>query len=243
MKRLMAGLVLLALCAPLMAQKKTIPLKVEGDTQIIVKSLPFRVVAAPGAHVYVWSHPSTVISTKDRNVLTVTKAPKGVFRVSVSSVTIDFDKKDVIEDQGTIEVIVGDGPVPPTPDPEPIPPQPDPDPAPIPEVGFRVLIVEDIKQRIKLPPEQLDILFNKKVREYLNTKCVADKDGKTRAWRIWPQDVDASSESKTWQDAMKRKRTTTPWIIVSDGKKGYEGPLPKDVDATLELLKKYGEGK
>ena len=137
-------------------------------------------------------------------------------------------------------------------------------------------MVEDTKNRIKLPKEQLAILFDKKVRDYLQSKCVTEPDNKTKGWRIWDKDVDATNDLKVWQEAMKRPRElkikdaaldrfevyspsgvllatfsrreeavafsqrSNPWIIISDGKKGYEGPLPKDVDATLELLKKYG---
>lgn len=237
-RRFASLFLVLALCAPVLAQKKAIPLKVEGDTQIVVKSLPFKVVANPGSDVYVWSFPDNVTASETEDgVLTVTKAPKGTFVVRVVGMKVDFDTKRVTKDRGQVEVVIGA----PSPDPAPDPtPDPTPDPAPIPEAGFRVLIIEDIKQRVKLPAVQLEILFDKKIRDYLESKCVADSDGKTKAWRIWPDSVDATRQSKSWQDAMKRKRDSLPWIIISDGKKGYEGPLPKDVDATLDLLKKYG---
>lgn len=32
-----------------------------------------------------------------------------------------------------------------------------------------------------------------------------------------------------------------PWIIISTGSKGYEGPLPKTIDETLALLREFGE--
>jgi hypothetical protein len=78
------------------------------------------------------------------------------------------------------------------------------------------------------------------VRDYLRGKCVVGADGKTSEFRIWDKDVDAAADAKHWQDALKRPRASTPWLIVSDGKSGYEGPLPANVDETLALLKKFG---
>lgn len=162
---------------------------------------------------------------------------------SVTMTAINFDTKKVTRARFTFVVLPSIPPKPPEPEPkppEPKPPEPQPSPAPIPAEGFRVLIVEDVKARQKLPPTQLMVLFDKKVRTYLDAKCVMGSDRKTREWRIWDQGVDASSESKLWQDVMKRHRKSLPWIVISDGKRGYEGPLPEDVDQTLALLKKYG---
>lgn len=239
-KALLACLLSVMLCGTALAQKKSVPLVVEGDTQILVKTLPFKVVAAKGSDIYVWSFPDNVTASEtDDGILTVTKAPNGTFTIRVIGMKVDFDTKKVTKDRGVIEVVVGNPT--PGPDPDPSPdPDPKPDPAPIPEAGFRVLIVESLKQRIKLPPQQLAILFDKKVRDYLNSKCVVEPDNKTKAWRIWDTEVDATNDLKLWQTAMTRKRTATPWIVISDGKKGFEGPLPDSVDATLELLKKFG---
>lgn len=78
------------------------------------------------------------------------------------------------------------------------------------------------------------------VRKALNDACVMGADGKTKEWRIWDTAiVDISAESKIWQDAIKRPFTALPWIIISNGKTGYEGPLPGTIDQTLELIKKW----
>lgn len=149
----------------------------------------------------------------------------------------------------TCVVVVGDPtpPVPPGPapgpGPSPVPPGPAPSPAPIPAAGFRCLIVYESAELGKMPDAQKNVLYAKSVRDYLNSKCVMGADGKTKEWRIWDKDTDASAESQIWQDALKRPRSQVPWIIVSDGKTGYEGPLPASVDETLALLKKYAEGK
>lgn len=116
---------------------------------------------------------------------------------------------------------------------------PTPDPiGPIIGKGLRVLIVEETAQRSKLPPEQVAELTSADVRDYLNAKCANEASG-AKAWRIFDKDTDTSNEAKFWKDAMARNRDGLPWLIISNGRKGYEGALPKDCDSLLELLKKY----
>jgi hypothetical protein len=43
-----------------------------------------------------------------------------------------------------------------------------------------------------------------------------------------------------WEKAMARPRTTVPWLIISNGVTGYEGPLPANKAAMMELLGKHG---
>lgn len=137
------------------------------------------------------------------------------------------------EEIDRVQVIAGD--VTPTPDPKPDDP---PTPAPLPGEGFRVLIVRETKDLSGLPASQVAIFSSTDVRNYLNQKTVLE--GNQRAYRIWDQDTDTSKESQHWQDAMKRPRASVPWLLVSNGKDGYEGPLPKTVAEMMTLLKKFG---
>ncbi len=105
---------------------------------------------------------------------------------------------------------------------------------------MRVLIVYESADLNKLPKEQLDTLYAAKVRGYLDTHCAKGPDGKTPEWRIWDQNVPTGAEAKVWQDAMARKRDKVPWLIVSNGKEGFEGPLPPNTDAMLRTLQTYG---
>ncbi len=115
-------------------------------------------------------------------------------------------------------------PVPPTPPVPPVPPEPPVPPAPIPEPGLRVLIVEDSARRDNLTAGQQEIILGKAVRDYLSTACVLEPDGKTRGFRIWDRDVTGTEHDlKCWADAMKRPRQSVPWLIVSNGKTGYDG--------------------
>lgn len=137
-------------------------------------------------------------------------------------------------DEARVQVVLGiPDPTPPEPAPGPVPPSPTPDNvAPIPAPGFRVLIVYESK--LGVPPVAID----SSIRNYLNAKCV--KEEGTAEFRIWDKETDVTYAPKLWQDAMKRPRVTVPWIVISNGTKGYEGPLPLNVESTLRLLKEYG---
>lgn len=161
-----------------------------------------------------------------KTLILVTDSP-GVY--SVNCVIWDSRKIEMVR-------VIVSGPQPP-PGPGP---GPTPSPAPIPVDGFRVLIVYESSELSKMPAAQQSILYSKPVRDYLNAKCVMGPDGKTKEWRIYDKDVATDAESKTWQDAMKRPRQSIPWLIVSDGKTGYEGPLPGSVDEAMAILKKWG---
>jgi hypothetical protein len=155
--------------------------------------------------------------------------------------------KDPPEEVERLQIAVGE--------PKPDPPKPDPPgpaPQPMPSEGFRVLIVRETKDLSSLPASQVAIFSSTEVRQYLNQKTLLE--GNQRAYRIWDQNTDISRESETWKIAMDgvingnkthniSKATSLPWILLTNGKEGYEGPLPNDVDKMMELLRKYGEGK
>lgn len=129
------------------------------------------------------------------------------------------------------------GPVePPPPNP---PPGPNPTPAPIPLSGLRVLILEETGDRQKLPPSQAAILTSTEVRSLLNTKCAKGRDGSPE-FRLFDADADLSLQEKHWQDAAKLKRDSLPWLVISDGKQGYQGPLPPTIPDMLALIAKFG---
>lgn len=147
-------------------------------------------------------------------------------------------------------VLIGPQPVPPVP-PGPNPPGPNPpgpDPPPIPGEGFRVLILLESADRSKLTPAQLNAIDGGATIDYLNKHCV--KEGGTRnwpEWRVWDVNIDASKASSLWQSALTQGLTgimkhsgqlpVYPWVVVSNGKAGYNGPMPADF---LKLLKTYG---
>lgn len=141
-----------------------------------------------------------------------------------------------------VKVRSGKGPLPPPPGPEPDP-KPDPKPpgpSPLPTDAFRAIIIEETEARTKLPEKQIQILFDKRIRDYLDAKCTPRPDGKGKSWLITDQHTDVSAYGPAMAAAMARPRTSLPWIVIGGTKGGYEGPLPGTVDETLSLLKKWG---
>jgi hypothetical protein len=116
------------------------------------------------------------------------------------------------------------------------PPEPDVKP-PIPGDGLRVLIVYETGD---LANSETDaILRGGKVRGYLSVNCAKGPNGVTPEARIYDKVIDQTNMPQIWKDAMARPRKQVPWIIISNGKTGYEGPLPKNVDETIGLIDKY----
>lgn len=222
-------------------------LSIAGDSAVPSGQLvTLKAVGVPEDGSVVWRvHPRSISQAKTTNyeptLLEFTALP-GTYEVTLTSYRLDGKKLVVQEVFKT--VVLGSpqpGPTPPGPTPPgPTPPGPTPTPdvVPIVEPGFRVLIVYDEAKKKDMPVEQFSILGSQEVADYLNAKTV---DGPaTKEWRVYPSTQDVSRESKIWQEAMKRPRTSLPWIIISDGSKGYEGPLPKNIQETLTLLRKYG---
>jgi hypothetical protein len=92
-----------------------------------------------------------------------------------------------------------------------------------------------------LPAGQQNVLFGRDFRDFLDAKCVAEPGG-TKGYRIYDKDVKTDNESAVWQTAMKRPRSAVPWLVVSNGKAGFEGPLPATVADTIALCSKYATG-
>lgn len=161
----------------------------------------------------------------------------GEYLVTATAGKVDKDGNLLLED-AEFTITIGDAPpVPPGPTPVPPGPTPGPDDAPIKAPGFRVLIVYETSK--SLPAKQMLIIESTAMRTLLKKTCVTDKDNPNGAWKMWDPDVDTGNVPKDWADAMKRPRKSVPWVIVSNGTTGYEGPLPDDVDAMTALLAKY----
>ena len=212
------------------------------EDRTVVRALPFKVFAPPGAADYRWTVPAGVAFTDTGDTIEITAAPKGELKISARMLLIDFEKKATNFKLDSIIFNVGDiappEPVTPKPDPKPVVPDPPKPAPPIAIPGFRVLFVVESSDLSKLPPEQVPIFTATPILSYLKSHCI-QIDGFPE-YRIWDQDTPTANVSKTWRDAMALPRSSLPWIIISNGDTGYSGPLPANVADTLNLLKKYG---
>lgn len=110
--------------------------------------------------------------------------------------------------------------------------------APIADAGFRILIVEESSQRRDLPASQAAIFSSAELSDYAKAKCVS-VDG-VPEFRIYDPDVVLTNESDVWRKALAIERKSLPWLIVSDGRRGFSGPLPLTLDETMAIVKRYG---
>jgi hypothetical protein len=247
MKRLLLTmLAALALTSSLLAA-----FDVEGPKEFKRDTIAsYKPTGLPDKAAVIWDADEDKLSLKEVAGQLLVAGPPGEYKLRARMVVLDKDGKTNIETvRLTFKILGVPDPLPPPgpkPPPGPTPdPTPTPDPAPIPTAGFRVLMIYESADLSTLPAKQLNVLYDKGIRDYLNSKCVKGDDGKTPAWRIWDKDVDASKDDKVWGEAMtKAKGVTgfkTPWLVVSNGKTGFSGPLPADTTSALTLLKKYGD--
>ena len=127
----------------------------------------------------------------------------------------------------------GPGPGPePEPEPEPTPPEP----APIPAKGLHVLVVyESMEGKPSGEATQWYALNSQDVLSYLNEHASGN-------WHVWDKDVPTKDMPELWQNALKRakeKQNKLPWVIVSNGETGWEGPLPMTKQEIKDLLQRY----
>jgi hypothetical protein len=128
---------------------------------------------------------------------------------------------------------VNQGPQPP---PEPPGPGPGPTPGPSPTVDKRVLFIYERQDLAKMSETQRAVLYSTDLHAYIDGKAGKDR------WRVWDKDTTGiEADAKEWVDLWKRPRASLPWIIIGNGKAGYEGPLPATQTEALTLLRKYLE--
>ena len=114
-----------------------------------------------------------------------------------------------------------------------------PPPPPVPG-PLSVLVVYEQEDLDNYPPGQPAILTSKPVRDYLAAKCA--KENGVPTFRFLDKDADISNLMpglKAWFEQAKSRKL--PTIILSNGRDVFQGDLPVDPAAMLELLKKYGD--
>lgn len=182
---------------------------------------------------YLWDFSSEEVEKEEVGGTVYVWAPPGKYRVTLTA--INFDKKSV-ERASFSFTVTGKKP-----DVDPVDPVDPPPPSGLVK-NPRVLIVEESAERTKLPAETIAVILGRPFRDFLNSVAPLDPDGKTKTWRIWDKDVDASNPAVAeYKKLLDRKRTALPWIVIADGKTGavgFEGPLPKDTASAIALVKK-----
>lgn len=104
--------------------------------------------------------------------------------------------------------------------------------APFPADCLSVLIVEETDARKDLPQSQLDAIMSTEWRQY-----VYSVGGE---YRTLDRHTDVSRDAEKWQAAMAVQRDGVPWVVISNGKDGYSGPLPATTAELTQLIRKYG---
>lgn len=163
-----------------------------------------------------------------------------VKRVAQGQVELLKVPKGLVERRVLSDAVPAPPPKPVDPDVKPVDPPKPLDASPWANApGLRVMISfqdRDLADAKKVTPQQLSILTGARVRDYLNAKCA--KVGNDPQYFIWDHEEDVSAMPKAWQDAHARAKGRL-WVVVGNGTKWEERPLPANVDAMLGLLKKY----
>ncbi len=163
--------------------------------------------------------------------------------ITVSGLLTTADGKYVPKSNRTFKAttllrgIVATPPVPPGPGPGPQPPPVPADEAPIKEPGFRVLITYE--SQLPTPRWLNDADF----RALLNQLCVGGPNG-VKEWRIVDKDSPTVANAGVWPAALARtKGKPVPWLMISTGKIGFEGPLPENKTEAMAKIRQYAEAK
>jgi hypothetical protein len=225
-----------AVCAILLSLALPAPAQIKGNLN--PKDRGFAVLTVEGkAENVTWRiAPQPVQRETEAGKLRFSGMPAVEYRVTAQVINVDWKAQKLTVNEYEESVWFGDkvpGPGP-APGPGPTPtPTPTPDaPPPIAGPGFKVLIVLEKTLQHELTSQQTVIVFGEATRQY-----VKSKDGELA---VLDKDNDAGSLPKAWQDAMKRPRKSLPWVLISNGVTGYEGPLPGHEEEWKLLLKKYG---
>lgn len=218
----------------------TLPATVEGEVGAFI-SVPSEtegtvvqwVVIDPGINLF----PSTLL--KDTKTAVVTSPRKGRYRLlaytaiegvpsepAITTVVVGGAEPDDGDDEEDTDPDDEDED-----DDEEDDQTPD-DKAPFPADGLHVLIVYESTKMNGLTAEQRAIIAGADIRGALN----AAAPGK---YRIYDQDADLQFVEQVWKDAMAVPRQSVPWLVISNGKAGYNGPLDMSAAKFREMLSEF----
>lgn len=102
---------------------------------------------------------------------------------------------------------------------------------PIDAPGLNVLVVRSLRDDMTSGQVSCLTSFVAYV-ESLGGKC-----------RILPPDDDDPKLEPHWKKALARERSSRPWLIVSNGSGGFEGPYPEQCMAAEAKVAEYAGGR
>lgn len=105
-----------------------------------------------------------------------------------------------------------------------------PDPPPLPYDGLRVLIVHESSDS---NAAFASAVGSGLVQDYM--KHHGHKEAGILCYRVLDKDAPTEGDQKWVQDGMARPRDDLPWIIISNGRSGYEGRMPDPLSAKTLL--------
>jgi len=150
-------------------------------------------------------------------------APPGEYVVRVFA--IDFSEKKFSKTK--VKVVIKksgvNGDVPPTPTPG----------------KLSVMVIYDPDRLDNYGAEQAAIFTSKEVREYLEKHC--DREGDVPTYRFLSDKADVvgmSEKLRKWYE--EAKKLPLPSLVISNGRDVWAGPLPKNVEEFMKVLRKYG---
>ncbi len=213
------------------------------EKKLVIDEIPFKLKAPESdGFLFIWELPAGVSGNKssDGKLLEVTAAPKGQVTIGLQIAVIEDGKGKSINYATTF--IVGGVPAPvPVPPNPPLPPDVKP---PVPVAGLRVLVVAEATTAglLKFTQEQINELYGEQMNEYNRSKLAKGPDGTPEIRRI-DKDSDPAKMSEVWRAFYNVWKTeangAAPWIVVSNGRTGFSGPLPNGNGKILELVKRY----
>jgi hypothetical protein len=104
---------------------------------------------------------------------------------------------------------------------------------PVPGDGKHLAIIYETQDRASMPRGQQEIIDSVTIRKMLI-------DGGWTA-RYLDDDTEFTTESQWFRAAVELPMDSLPWVVLSNGKAGYSGPLPQTAREFTELVDKYGD--
>lgn len=113
---------------------------------------------------------------------------------------------------------------------------PTPDTAPFPADGLHVLGVYQDSSEKRLTKDQRAILYGAEIREFLEAVACDD------CFRMLDADSDMTHAEQVWKDAMSVPRASEPWVVISNGRTGFSGPLDMTAEEFKSLVGEHADG-